>query len=238
MQSTNEENHATERSGRRRRVDPRVKYLERHLLEAFDELWDSFVDPDEAVVRRRRNAVEPAGRRPAVAGSGRHALQRRAATGRDPRPMPRPGRSPTSSPSTATKTASATSSAADTPIGPWPARASDADVAGRRSAGRARRVRPPEQLAQAAAGDRPPQGPRRRMLPAAVSRRRRHARGCDSSSRARWPRRRDRGGDPVGPPSASRPIRTTWRPCWATGSTAGWSTPPRSSTARRTSTPT
>jgi capsid protein len=31
------------------RVDPRVKYLERHLLEAFDELWDSFVDPAEAV---------------------------------------------------------------------------------------------------------------------------------------------------------------------------------------------
>ena len=43
-----------------------------------------------------------------------------------------------------------------------------------------------------------------------------------------WPTRR--------PASAFRPIRTTWRPCWATGSTAGWSTPPRSSTARRTST--
>jgi capsid protein len=31
------------------RVDPRVKYLERRLLEAFDELWDNFVDPAEAV---------------------------------------------------------------------------------------------------------------------------------------------------------------------------------------------
>ena len=31
------------------RVDPRLKYLERRLLEAFDELWDSFVDPAEAV---------------------------------------------------------------------------------------------------------------------------------------------------------------------------------------------
>ena len=31
------------------RVDPRLKHLERHLVEAFDELWDSFVDPAEAV---------------------------------------------------------------------------------------------------------------------------------------------------------------------------------------------
>jgi capsid protein len=31
------------------RIDPRVKYLERHLLEAFDELWNSFVDPAEAI---------------------------------------------------------------------------------------------------------------------------------------------------------------------------------------------
>ncbi len=31
------------------RVDPRLKHLERRLLEAFDELWDNFVDPAEAV---------------------------------------------------------------------------------------------------------------------------------------------------------------------------------------------
>ena len=31
------------------RVDPRLKYLERRLCEAFDELWQSFVDPSEAV---------------------------------------------------------------------------------------------------------------------------------------------------------------------------------------------
>ena len=31
------------------RVDPRLKYLERRLCEAFDELWQSFVDPNEAV---------------------------------------------------------------------------------------------------------------------------------------------------------------------------------------------
>ena len=31
------------------RIDPRVKYLERHLIEAFDELWNGFVDPAEAL---------------------------------------------------------------------------------------------------------------------------------------------------------------------------------------------
>ncbi len=31
------------------RASPRLKYLERRLLEAFDELWQSFVDPAEAV---------------------------------------------------------------------------------------------------------------------------------------------------------------------------------------------
>jgi len=30
-------------------VDPRLKHLERRLLEAFDELWDGFVDPAEAI---------------------------------------------------------------------------------------------------------------------------------------------------------------------------------------------
>ena len=30
------------------RVDPRLKHLERRLFEAFDELWDNFVDPAEA----------------------------------------------------------------------------------------------------------------------------------------------------------------------------------------------
>ena len=54
--------------------------------------------------------------------------------------------------------------------------------------------------------------------------RRRHDRACASSSRARSPRRPS-GPATRRPPSASRPIRTTWRPCWATGSTAGWSTP-------------
>jgi capsid protein len=31
------------------RVDPRLKHLERRLVEAFDELWDGFVDPAEAM---------------------------------------------------------------------------------------------------------------------------------------------------------------------------------------------
>jgi capsid protein len=32
-----------------RRIDPRANYLERRLVEAFDELWQTFVDPSEAV---------------------------------------------------------------------------------------------------------------------------------------------------------------------------------------------
>ena len=40
------------------------------------------------------------------------------------------------------------------------------------------------------------------------------------------------------PPWASKPTRATWKPCWAIGSTAGWSPPPKSSIARPTSTPT
>ena len=34
------------------RGDPRLGYLERRLTEAFDELWNDFVDPAEAHVRR------------------------------------------------------------------------------------------------------------------------------------------------------------------------------------------
>ncbi len=41
--------HATETETGGPRVDPRMKHLDRRLLEAFDELWDSFVDPAEAV---------------------------------------------------------------------------------------------------------------------------------------------------------------------------------------------
>ncbi len=40
---------ATETETAAVRVDPRMKHLERRLIEAFDELWDSFVDPAEAV---------------------------------------------------------------------------------------------------------------------------------------------------------------------------------------------
>jgi hypothetical protein len=31
------------------RVDPRLGHLERHLIEAFDKLWNSFVDPSEPI---------------------------------------------------------------------------------------------------------------------------------------------------------------------------------------------
>jgi capsid protein len=41
MQSTTPENAP--------HLDPRLKHLERRLLEAFDDLWDTFVDPTEAV---------------------------------------------------------------------------------------------------------------------------------------------------------------------------------------------
>ncbi len=101
-----------------------------------------------------------------------------------------------------------------------------------RSAGRAGRIRPREQVAQAAAGDRPPQGPRRRVLSAALSRPRRHDAACGSSSRARWPRPRNAAAIRRRP-WACRPIRTTWRRSAATGSTANWSPPTRSSIARR-----
>jgi capsid protein len=49
MQSINNANCVSENEPAAAHVDPRVKYLERRLVEAFDELWDGFVDPAEAV---------------------------------------------------------------------------------------------------------------------------------------------------------------------------------------------
>jgi capsid protein len=49
MQAINNTNYTTENEPAAPRVDPRVKYLERRLCEAFDELWQDFVDPAEAV---------------------------------------------------------------------------------------------------------------------------------------------------------------------------------------------
>lgn len=45
MQAINDTNHVSETPG----ADPRLKYIERRLSEAFDELWNGFVDPAEAV---------------------------------------------------------------------------------------------------------------------------------------------------------------------------------------------
>ena len=66
-------------------------HLERRLLEAFDELWDGFVDPADAlydVDGTRWNALGGA-MAPGV-GFG-NPLYRRTATGRNPRAMPGPG---------------------------------------------------------------------------------------------------------------------------------------------------
>ncbi len=49
MQSINNVNLTAQDQPMAPRIDPRVKYLERRMLEAFDELWDGFVDPAEAV---------------------------------------------------------------------------------------------------------------------------------------------------------------------------------------------
>ena len=78
------------RPRRHRRLPPHLARLQRRLAEAFDELWDNFVDPEEPFYdvdglrwsRRRR--------RPASGGAGGHRLQR-AAAGRDPLPVPHPG---------------------------------------------------------------------------------------------------------------------------------------------------
>lgn len=48
MQSTNDTNRTLNNEPAAPRVDPRLKHLERRLSEAFDELWNSFVDPAEA----------------------------------------------------------------------------------------------------------------------------------------------------------------------------------------------
>ena len=49
MQTINSTNQTHDSEPTGSPADPRLKYLERRLVEAFDELWDSFVDPAEAV---------------------------------------------------------------------------------------------------------------------------------------------------------------------------------------------
>ena len=49
MSANDNVNNFVEEQSATPRVDPRVQYLERRLCEAFDEMWDSFVDPAEAV---------------------------------------------------------------------------------------------------------------------------------------------------------------------------------------------
>ncbi len=49
MQTTNNNCHSAGSAPAVPPVDPRMKNLERRLLEAFDQLWDSFVDPADAV---------------------------------------------------------------------------------------------------------------------------------------------------------------------------------------------
>ena len=209
------------------------------LLEAFDDLWDSFVDPADAL-------FDDDGTRWSRLGGGGSAGGRRRAcpsptSSNWPRSAPSAARwpSPTSSPSTATRTASATSSAAGTPIGPSPRR-------GRRGRRAARRPRCRRCSTSSSASTTGTSGSRRssaardrdgEVLSAALPGRRRHrpraVRRAGAGRHAAGPRRRP--GRQLRHPDRSA---TTSKPCWATTSTAGWSTPPRSSTARRTSTPT
>lgn len=49
MKAIHSADHVAENESATTRVDPRLKSLERRLLEAFDELWDTFVDPADAV---------------------------------------------------------------------------------------------------------------------------------------------------------------------------------------------
>ena len=187
------------------RVDPRLKYLERRLIEAFDELWDDFVDPAEAIYDVDGTPWNRLGGGPCRAAAGRHAVRRRAGTGR---------KSATSAarwPSANEFAINGHENRISYIVGSGHAyravastRPARRRAAGPRGAGRAGRVHPPEPLAPAAAGDRPPQGPRRRVFLAAVCRPPTARRGCGSSSRPRWPRRRERHADP----SASFGIQT------------------------------
>ena len=150
------------------RVDPRLKYLERRLCEAFDELWHELRRSGRGGLRQRRDGVEPARRRPARRRArpripfadeqqlaqirdqcrGLAVSNEFAINGHENRISYIVG--------------SGHAYRAATKQGPG------RRAAGPRGAGGPRRVRPPEPLAPAAAGDRPPQGPRRRMFFAIV----------------------------------------------------------------------
>ena len=157
----------------------------------------------------------------------------------DPRPVPGPGRRPTSSPSTATRTASATSSAAGTAYRAVTAKPEYPDAA------------PLAAEVQAVLDEFVRLNRWHQRQQEIVRRQDRDGEcflrlfcGPDGITRVRFVEPAQvatppRPGRPTRrPASASRPSRTTWRPCWATASTASGWTPPRSSTARRTSTPT
>ena len=213
---------------------PRIKYLERRLTEAFDQLWDDFVDPAEAVYDvdgTRWNRLGGAGRRRAG-----HPLRRRAATGRNPRTVPRPGRGKRVRHQRARKPHQLHRRQRARLSSGRPARGDGRRCDRRRGPGGHRRVRPAEPLAPAAAGDRPPQGPRRRVLPTAVRRGRRHDAGALRRAGRRLPRPDERRADPA----ASFGVQTdpddveTVLGYWIDGRLVD--ARPRSSTARRTST--
>jgi capsid protein len=68
MQSNNTQ--TIETAAQSSQLDPREKYLRRRLAEAFDELWDTFVDPadalhdDDGAAWRRLSAAAPGGGMP------------------------------------------------------------------------------------------------------------------------------------------------------------------------------
>ena len=218
------------------RVDPRLKYLERRLTEAFDELWNDFVDPAEAIYDVDGTAWNRLGGGPA-GGDARHALRQRAGTGPNPRPVPHPGRGqrvrhqrPREPHQLHRRQRTRLSGGRRAAARPTPSRWSR-DV--QAVLDEFIRLNHWHQRQQEIVRRKDRDGECfLRLFPAA-----------DGTTRVRFVEPAqvaapsDRPQDPR-PASASRPTRTTWRPCWAIGSTAGWWTPRKSSTARRTSTPT
>jgi len=200
-------------------ANPRINHLERRLLEAFDELWNSFVDPAEASYdadgqrwkslsvaeasslsrapfASEEELAEIRGQCRALAAENEFAINGHenrisyiVGSGHSYRAMAKKGQSPD-----------------ETLLREVQAALDDF-------------VRE-NKMARPAAGNRPPQRPRRRVYFAVLFPPRTGSSACALSSPIKSPRQ------PVKPrtrqpPSASRPIRSTWKPRSATGSTAG-----------------
>jgi hypothetical protein len=84
MSSTDTIQQSEEREPAAMPVGPRLKHLERRLVEAFDQLWNSFVDPAEPMYDADGTAWNARG--------GQRAVPQRTGVGRHPQRVSRPGR--------------------------------------------------------------------------------------------------------------------------------------------------